>query len=925
MRTVRVGLAGCGLRGYTAADRDGLVCRVMAAVTSSERALAFFSELMAGKPAKHPAYLWAKGLGTRYPLTPEHAAATTTAWLRSHAYVGVAFVEPGAEQIVGPTRRPNATDAAGIYGLWLDIDVNGTPDGRGGVKTGAAADHERALGLASAILAPTMTVHTGGGIHAWHLLAEPWLFDGDADREHAAELAARWQDAHRELVPWRIDATHDLARVLRIPGSINAKGAPPAAVRLLNATGARYTLAEVHGVVAHVRPRQHRSAARIKSRPSLGIELDQHALRKLYACSPTFARTWDHERDAHPDWSMSEYDLALCSIASASGWTDDQLAALITAHREHYGDDTGKARRQDYIGRTIARAAASLPNGATDMANARDANANGADPRRRVGPLATIRLASEPRDIVGQALDALILANDPPRVFVRGGELHRLVRDENARARLERMSEAALRVELERGARFLRVSGKNELSVPAPRNVIESVGALGEWPRIPAVEAIVEAPVLRADGTVLDTPGYDSQTRLVYDPNPMLRTPTIKSDPPHAAVEAALELLTRQLLVDFPFATQADQANALGLLLTPIVRHLLPLVPLAVIDAPRAGSGKGLLGAVASRIVTGRPAPVFPAPHDDVEWGKALTALLERGSTFIFIDEVGVLRSARLAAALTATEYVDRRLGKTEIIVVPQSATWIAAGNNVQLAGDLPRRAYRIRLDPKTARPWTRTGFRHVDLEGWVNQHRGELLGALLTLARAWHAAGCPAATVPVVGGFTEWAQTVGGILAYAGVEGFLANVTALYDANDEDANAWETLLRAMIGVFGGRRFTTGDLSAAIDQDAALQHSLPEDLADKRGLKSFRQVLGIALKRHVDTRHGDDGIHIVRAGEDTRNRTPIWRIAVDSDARDYGTAGTNSAHTAHDPRAHTRDESEQKHSRDSRTSAEGTQ
>ena len=149
----------------------------------------------------------------------------------------------------------------------------------------------------------------------------------------------------------------------------------------------------------------------------------------------------------------------------------------------------------------------------------------------------------------------------------------------------------------------------------------------------------------------------------------------------------------------------------------------MPLAPLAVVDAPRAGSGKGLLANLAAIVATGCPAPVQAAPDTEAEWGKVLTALLDIGSTFIFIDEVSTLRSAKLGAVLTASEHRDRRLGRSEMIRVPQRATCVAAGNNVQLGGDLPRRCYRIRLDSQEARPWLRTGFKHANIEAWALEH----------------------------------------------------------------------------------------------------------------------------------------------------------------------------------------------------------
>ena len=98
-----------------------------------------------------------------------------------------------------------------------------------------------------------------------------------------------------------------------------------------------------------------------------------------------------------------------------------------------------------------------------------------------------------------------------------------------------------------------------------------------------------------------------------------------------------------------------------------------------------------------------------------------------------------------------------------------QRATWIATGNNIQLCGDLPRRCYWIRLDARESRPWQRKNFKHPDLLGWVTRNRGRLIHALLTLARAWFAAGKPKApNSPRLGSFEAWTETVGGMASSA-------------------------------------------------------------------------------------------------------------------------------------------------------------
>jgi hypothetical protein len=121
-------------------------------------------------------------------------------------------------------------------------------------------------------------------------------------------------------------------------------------------------------------------------------------------------------------------------------------------------------------------------------------------------------------------------------------------------------------------------------------------------------------------------------------------------------------------------------------------------------------------------------------------------------------------------------------------------ATFLASGNNVRLAGDMPRRCYRVRLDAKCTSPFLRTGpepgrsFTIDDLKSWTKEHRGELLAALLTLVRAWYMAGQPKPTIKPLGSLERWTITVGGILEHAGIRGFMENATAMYQEADDES-----------------------------------------------------------------------------------------------------------------------------------------
>jgi len=216
---------------------------------------------------------------------------------------------------------------------------------------------------------------------------------------------------------------------------------------------------------------------------------------------------------------------------------------------------------------------------------------------------------------------------------------------------------------------------------------------------------------------------------------------------------------------------------------------------------------------VVSLITSGREGALFSAPRDAEEWRKQLTSMLREGSTVVVIDNVNYrLDSGDLCKALTETTHGDRILGQSQTLNLPVRCAWIATGNNIQLGGDMPRRCYWVRMDAKCSKPFQRTGFKHKRLKEYVLKHRGELLAALLTLARAWFIAGRPEPNLTPVGSFEDWSVIIGGILQRAGVGGFLANSDQLYEQADIDTVHWEAFLKTLDTMFYSEPFTVSQV-----------------------------------------------------------------------------------------------------------------
>jgi len=591
-----------------------------------------------------------------------------------------------------------------------------------------------------------------------------------------------------------------------------------------------------------------------------------------------FDRLWRGDFSQYD--SQSEGDLALCIMLAF--WTGSDRARMDRLFRQSglfrsKWDERHGADGRTYGQMTIAKAIEQTSRVWTPRGASESAGTDAAGEKHLPCIVVNNR---QLRDVTDAAVEALQEANNPPSLFVRTGHVVWIRTDEDCRTTIEVATEFQLRARLVEISDIFRINKGGEIQDRfPPREITQNILALGKWP-FPALHSIVEVPILRPDGTILSRPGYDPATRLFYAPAPDLRVPEIPCLPTNSQVAEALHLID-EAFGEFPYVDEASKANALGTALTPMLRHTIKgTTPLALIDAPQAGTGKGLLAEVISLLGTGRAAAMMAAPLEDEEWRKHITAALVSGATVITIDNVEHhLKSASLAIALTAREWTDRILGLSKMITVPIRVTWMATGNNIRLGGDLCRRCYMIRLDAKTSRPWERTGFKHPELLQWVTEHRGELLKALLTLARGWYAAGKPLPTILVMGGFEEWSRPIGGVLQYAGVRGFLCNREEMYESADESIGQWELFLQALRKVFGDCTFTVRQLTEHVAGDPELRATVPDELSealDKAG--SFKKRLGHALARRVGTRYEDSGLRIERAGEE--KRATRWRVVI---------------------------------------------
>lgn len=461
-------------------------------------------------------------------------------------------------------------------------------------------------------------------------------------------------------------------------------------------------------------------------------------------------------------------------------------------------------------------------------------------------------------ELTDLAMPALVGYNHPATLFVRSGQLVRVRQDENGNYVIELLSEAALRGILSRCARFMAWVGRDCKPTKPPMSLVNDILSLPGWPEFQPISGIVTSPVLRPDGTVHDGPGYDPITKSFYAGDLRLEIP---EEPTAADAAECARYILDDVFGDFPFAEEASRANVLAALLTVVTKYLVGgNTPLGLIDKPQAGTGASLIAEIIAEITTGNGACMETCPDSDEEWRKSITSILMRGPQMVVLDNLSdTLKAPKLSQMLTARTWSDRLLGQNKIIDLPQTAAWFVTGNNIQLAGDVARRSYWIRLNAGTARPWLREGFRHPDLKAWVRENRADLLTCLFVMVRAWIVAGAPKWTGSKLGSFEEWSSTIGGILQFAGIEGFLDNGADLYDNADQDVAQWDIFLGIWQALERGDAITAAQLKkrltdsgpGANPENFPFQAEMPAEIIaviDKKGAVA----LGLALKKRVD-------------------------------------------------------------------------
>jgi putative DNA primase/helicase len=287
---------------------------------------------------------------------------------------------------------------------------------------------------------------------------------------------------------------------------------------------------------------------------------------------------------------------------------------------------------------------------------------------------------------------------------------------------------------------------------------------------LPILKGIVNHPYFRADWSLMTTPGYDPASGVLYDPQGV----EFPQAPLHPTKDEAQTALARllHLFHTFDFVDGPSKSVVMAMILTGLIRHMLPSAPVFAVDAAVRGSGKGKICSIVSILVTGSMPPVINQGPTPEETEKRLGSMLLPGHRMIVFDNCTTEVGEDLINSLTTEEQVSIRiLGKTGTFKVTVGALIAFNGNNLVIRGDATRRTLKCRLDPKCEHPEERE-FVYQPVKDAITR-RPQLVIDALTILHAYQQAGFP--HLPPAWGFDEW-DAVRGALMWLGMKRPLRN-----------------------------------------------------------------------------------------------------------------------------------------------------
>ncbi len=677
---------------------------------------------------------------------------------------------------------------------WLHVDL----DPRGGEDL--ESERARIWKLlvdprSQGVPVPTVIINSGGGFQGFWKLDTPLPLDGTPEE---FEEAKRYNKQIEILLGG--DNCHNVDRIMRLPGTVNrpdrrkrTKGRKDAlaSLALWDENCPTYDLSEFQKAVAGAesKPKVEASTGRkvsvgIDTSENLnGLPRDVSDFTKVViaqGCDPDspgrFGGTeskWGLTRGS--DWdgnrSRAVYHVA-CALVRADVDDDTIRALLLNPEWGISAHVLAQSNSETYADRQIERAREK-----EDKSIAR--------------PTIYTNLG-EIAEVVDAAQVALVAARVP--IYQRGAELVRLIAngesgcDDNSDD-IKRSAGALVIIpvipiwlvdQMSRTGKWRKkFKDADGPSDPQEKHGRLLLGRAGQWP-FPELKGVVTAPTLRADGSILQRPGYDPASGLIFAPGGWAFPPV----PDRPTQEDAVAALAKfdSLFTEFPFVDDAAGAVVLSAVLSGLIRATIRAIPLHAFDAPTAGTGKSMLAETVGILMTGHEPASISQSRENGEDEKRMASLLRAGDPCILIDNAErPVGGDKLCSVITQTQVSLRILGKSESIILPCEVLIMVTGNNLQFESDMSRRTVICRLDSEEERPERR----EFDFDPRIvaAEQRAELVVAGLTILRAYAVAGRPN-KMSSVGSFEQWNRWVREALVWCGAGDPVKTMEKLVDEN---------------------------------------------------------------------------------------------------------------------------------------------
>jgi hypothetical protein len=638
---------------------------------------------------------------------------------------------------------------------------------------------------------PAMVVQSGTGLHAYFPLEQELVLTDSEQRKEAAKVVADFYRGFAEYAkPFTFDQTKDIARMLRAPGTMNLKDVNnPIKVEVLTYDESRkYSLDEIQSVSSEKHSRAWAATTSDDSQESQG---SLNFAKIQQGCAWVKQAMASSRTATHDEWFAMASIMALCTDGR------ELFHEYSKGHPDYDPDECNAKFDQvdpDKAARTCdALNATGRLSGICDTCPFR----GGLKSPTTLGKSGRCSVITTNKYLPEKTAELLVgvhVFNDPETIFTTPMGLARV---DTKNACIEKLDLQAAKHQLARMVTWQRVT-QNGLQPTNPEEAVVQDLLAHPKPPLPVLNGVRTTPLITKDGRIVSEQGYDQETGIYVLRREKDRFP-LNVEANQDDAKKAVKRITEDILIDFPFADQSSKANALALMVQPIMRSLFSgPTPIYLIDKPIAGSGATMLATVCAWPYLNDSLPMKIWTNREDERRKQITSHLMTGQEFYMWDNIsGFVESDSVASVTTSTTFSDRLLGGNKVVNLKNETTWIASGNNPGFSGQMSRRMARIRLQPETDTPALREGFKHPNLVEYVAKERRYLAMAVYNIVIAWVNAGMPDFSGKALGSFEDWSRTIGGALEYAGVEGFLSNTEMQMAAIDDETARQRELVAA--------------------------------------------------------------------------------------------------------------------------------